>query len=232
MLFTLAPSANVNGTHKVGSVVISPRALRRLFGAPLDMSGDGKVTGEFVFRSFSGAVFTLYDWKSSDRNLWDKEEPTALSIGGHSEPSAFLDWLTEAFRQGNEASFSSGEDGPSAAAKAPAKGDLLFVTAGKEKGRSGRVFWIGIDRYGKGLRLGLKDADGDTIWVGGDQVSAAKPDEAPAAAAAPSNVRSIRPKLDVFDAPTLAAAAKAAPSAGGETYADKLARLEKERSRK
>ena len=47
------------------------------------------------------------------------------------------------------------------------KGDEVEVVKGRKvaKGTVGVIFWIGPSRYGNGMRVGLKDAAGETHWT-------------------------------------------------------------------
>jgi hypothetical protein len=64
-----------------------------------------------------------------------------------------------------------------AAALAPAVGrDVTVVRGRKVKlGTSGKVFWMGTTRFG--LRVGLKTAAGETVWIAASNVEASQPDE-------------------------------------------------------
>lgn len=52
----------------------------------------------------------------------------------------------------------------------------------------GEIFWVGASKHGPGTRVGVKDADGESLWFDARQVSKAEgqpPRRAPAADAAP-----------------------------------------------
>ncbi len=47
-----------------------------------------------------------------------------------------------------------------------AKGDSVKIIGGKQGvGEVGEVFWLGENKYGPGIRAGVKTADGQTYWV-------------------------------------------------------------------
>ncbi len=68
------------------------------------------------------------------------------------------------------------------------KGSRVRILKGKGKEQEGTVFWTGANNYGPGIRLGVRNDEGDTFWVNEDQVeviegevadvSPAKPDGA------------------------------------------------------
>jgi hypothetical protein len=102
MPFTLAPDANIDGTHLQDSIMVAPQALVAAFGEPGESDGY-KVSGEYVFRSDEGEVFTLYDWKMTTlydgentlrpSDLWDLESPIQFNIGGNTGAGEFKEWL-------------------------------------------------------------------------------------------------------------------------------------------
>ena len=102
MPFTLAPDANIDGTHLQDSIMVAPQALVAAFGEPGESDGY-KVSGEYVFQSDKGEVFTLYDWKMTTlydgentlrpSDLWDLEKPIQFNIGGNTSATAFKAWL-------------------------------------------------------------------------------------------------------------------------------------------
>lgn len=53
------------------------------------------------------------------------------------------------------------------------KGTKVRVVKGKSKGQEGEVFWSGPSKYGGGLRLGVRTASGDKIWVAASEVEKA-----------------------------------------------------------
>lgn len=100
-MFTLNPSANADGTYKVGSISVPPAQLVKVFGKP-ESYGEGKVSGEYTFKSDDGHVFTVYDWKCTSRydrryqspeSFWASEEPQEFSVGGKAPGRDFIQWL-------------------------------------------------------------------------------------------------------------------------------------------
>ncbi len=57
------------------------------------------------------------------------------------------------------------------------KGDRLAITSGRDAGVRGEIFWIGPNKYGPGMRYGLRTADGATHWV--DEAELGPENEAP-----------------------------------------------------
>ncbi len=48
------------------------------------------------------------------------------------------------------------------------KGDRVKIVEGKGSGHHGEVFWTGPNKWGPGLRLGVRGDDGETYWVAED----------------------------------------------------------------
>jgi hypothetical protein len=63
--------------------------------------------------------------------------------------------------------------------KSAAKGDRVRIVEGKGVGQHGEVFWTGPNKWGPGLRLGVRGDDGETYWVSEDHTE-------PSAAGAPA----------------------------------------------
>ena len=64
------------------------------------------------------------------------------------------------------------------------RGTRVRVVSGKKSvGVEGTVFWEGPNKYGEGMRLGLKDENEETHWVNADHVEVLEesPDSGPAA---------------------------------------------------
>ena len=94
------------GTGLVGYFSVAPADLVATFGEP-DEGGDGKVSGEYIFRhEKENVVFTLYDWEATTLyttggihpdDLWAQETPFEFNIGGSSRApqhfDEFLSWL-------------------------------------------------------------------------------------------------------------------------------------------
>jgi hypothetical protein len=110
--FSLKPEADVDGTHKIGQIVLVARRLVDRFGSPGE--GDGyKVSGEYRFEDAQGRVYTVYDWKETSlfddgleegeesgattpKEFWGNENPTTFQIGAHEDSNvkAFKTWLS------------------------------------------------------------------------------------------------------------------------------------------
>ena|SRR5581483_10481158 len=110
--FTLTPDADIDGTHKIGEIVLVARQLVDRFGPPEE--GDGyKVSGEYRFEDAQGCVYTIYDWKETTlfddgveegeepsaptpEEFWGNENPTTFQIGGReaNDVEAFKTWLS------------------------------------------------------------------------------------------------------------------------------------------
>lgn len=111
MSYSLAPTASIGGTFRVGTLIAAPSDLRAVFGEPMESDGH-KVSGEYVFASPDGsAVFTVYDYKATslyDNDLpepvdfWSSRTPFDFSIGGRErgpQLAAFEAWLASALRE-------------------------------------------------------------------------------------------------------------------------------------
>lgn len=106
MIFTRTTEVGAaDRTSLQGTVAIPPRALVETFGRP-DQGKESKVSGEYVFVSNAGSVFTLYDWKLTTRwdedgmspeRLWASREPVVLNVGSRDGESVedFTDWLSQ-----------------------------------------------------------------------------------------------------------------------------------------
>lgn len=88
----LSSNADINGTHKVGTIEVSPAQLTQALGYPDDRDGH-KVSGIYVL-DVLGKTVTIYDWKQtslyddaepSPQEFWATETPVYLSIGSHTE---------------------------------------------------------------------------------------------------------------------------------------------------
>lgn len=87
-----APS--VNGTFLVGKLEnYSYDALVDTLGEPTfnEPSGDGKTQVEWVVK-FDDQIFTIYDWKTYDRNF-TLNELTSFHIGGNVPATYFIQAL-------------------------------------------------------------------------------------------------------------------------------------------
>jgi len=107
-MYKLNKQANSDGTSLRGNVTISTKRLTELFGLP--SSSDGyKSSGEYIFTSEAGDVFTLYDWKSTSlyddkmiapEEFWNQSSPVTLNIGAKSTVGVggFMSFLTTSLR--------------------------------------------------------------------------------------------------------------------------------------
>lgn len=53
-----------------------------------------------------------------------------------------------------------------------AKGDRAAILSGRNAGVRGSVFWVGPNKFGEGMRYGLRDDHGTTHWVDGAELGA------------------------------------------------------------
>lgn len=101
--FQLNPDADINGTSKVATLNTTFPELLAAFGLPQESDGY-KTSGEWVFESSRGEVFTIYDWKETA--LYDSSfpsvsqfrhsiTPTIFSVGGRGNPDEFLAFVRE-----------------------------------------------------------------------------------------------------------------------------------------
>ena len=100
--FTVPQMYNfVTGTHKIASLErVTYDDLVRLYGEPSilhyrDPDSDGKIQVEWVFE-FLGQPYTIYDWKTYDRD-YTLQELTTWSIGGQSRDLRFFEALQNEF---------------------------------------------------------------------------------------------------------------------------------------
>jgi hypothetical protein len=78
------------------------------FGPPLRASGDGKISGSYIFSDGRGNVAVLYDWKSTSlydgrpeaglpsvESFWASTdlEQLSLATSGRISISSFAEWL-------------------------------------------------------------------------------------------------------------------------------------------
>lgn len=107
-MFQLSLSAQQTNTSLRGFVLVAPRHLVDRFGQPRQPSGDGKVSGAYVFIDAAGGNVVVYDWKStalynanpeanllSVREFWESLEPKEFSVSarGWFDLSVFAQWL-------------------------------------------------------------------------------------------------------------------------------------------
>lgn len=102
MTYKLNPNADINGTHKQGELQTTFGQLLAVFGMPEESDGH-KSSGDWIFESKAGDVFTIYDWKST--SLYDSSLPSVdefrrspaivtFSVGGRGNASDFLMWVS------------------------------------------------------------------------------------------------------------------------------------------
>lgn len=109
MEFKLSPEASANGTSLQDYLEVAPAKVIRAFG-PSMATDEYKVSGEWVFESDQGHVFTLYDYKATSQydgepptpaEFWASEAPYSLHVGGRNDDEAladFIDWLKDQLR--------------------------------------------------------------------------------------------------------------------------------------
>ena len=91
------------GTFKVASLKnVSYDDLVRAFGVPsINIpSGDNKVQVEWVFYFDGNNVFTIYDWKTFDRD-YTLQELTTWSIGGKNKDEGFFEAVKDLIPKAN-----------------------------------------------------------------------------------------------------------------------------------
>jgi hypothetical protein len=104
-------NSDLNGTHRIGTLAISPKDLLSKIGLPIfsnnDDCSDGKVSGEYIFKEVeTNKIVTLYDYKAtnfydndlpSPEEFWKSDETFFFSIGGHNNDSelvdSFISWI-------------------------------------------------------------------------------------------------------------------------------------------
>lgn len=84
---------STQGTCRVGYVNATYNQLVNLLGEPTfpEESGDGKVQVEWVVQ-FEGKLFTIYDWKTYDRD-YTENVLSKFNVGGKSYAMDFIDYL-------------------------------------------------------------------------------------------------------------------------------------------
>jgi hypothetical protein len=114
-MFHPGPNVNDAGTSLIKEIDIAPAFLVERFGTPLPGDGD-RCTGRYKFRGDDGALFTVYEYKSTAAYLddeddalppdefWRSRDEQELSIGGRGgygdgSADAFSDWLTGEYRR-------------------------------------------------------------------------------------------------------------------------------------
>lgn len=105
--YKLKPNANIDGTFKQAELHTTFPELLALFGMPEESDGY-KSSGDWIFESNKGDVFTIYDWKST--NLYDPSLPSVdtfrrspavvtFSVGGRGDVADFLSWVSWRLRE-------------------------------------------------------------------------------------------------------------------------------------
>jgi hypothetical protein len=90
-------------SYRISSIVVPPAKLVSLFGQPGSSDGE-RTSGEYVFQSESGEIFTLYDYKRtnlydnglpSPNEFWSQQIPCEFSIGGTygQDINNFVQWM-------------------------------------------------------------------------------------------------------------------------------------------
>ena len=87
------------------------------------------------------------------------------------------------------------------------KGDRAAIVNGKGAGTRGEVFWVGENKYGPGMRFGLRGDDGETYWI--DETNIGSEDAAPPAPEIPK--REAGPALSKGDTVRITAGQGAGP---------------------
>lgn len=89
--FKLSSRQRPTGLTLRGAVRVVPQYLTGRFGLPNGTSGDGKVSGTYVFEDDRGNTLAIYDWKLT--TLYDgslvANLPAVLAFWSSSEPAEF-----------------------------------------------------------------------------------------------------------------------------------------------
>ena len=107
-LFQLSSNRHTTGMTLRGAIQVAPKHLVGRFGAPSGASGDGKVSGTYVFEDERGNALAIYDWKSTSaysarstgtlpsvEAFWESEEPAEFSLAasGSVDLIEFARWV-------------------------------------------------------------------------------------------------------------------------------------------
>lgn len=91
-----------------GFIRTAPQHLTGTFGHPSGPTGDGKVSGTFVFEDNRGCIVAIYDWKATSlyddrpianlptvQEFWASEEPAEFSLAatGNIDLIKFARWI-------------------------------------------------------------------------------------------------------------------------------------------
>jgi hypothetical protein len=108
-LFQRDGAQDTSATYLVGEVEVAPRFLTERFGVP-EKGDELRVSGSYTFKSASGKIFTLYEYKSTtvwatDEGLptpeafWRETKAQTLSIGSRgNDPTEFKNWILQEYR--------------------------------------------------------------------------------------------------------------------------------------
>jgi hypothetical protein len=153
--FRLDPTVDTDGTEAVGDLEWSPRMVLVALGPPT-FSGEPKVSGRWSFRGADGAVFTLYEWKSTalsadgcglaPRRFWLSDRPAELHLGGKQDVGRFRTWL-KAHLAAQARKLSAEHYRALGKALEDYHGGKLPLTALRRKAKQLRVSWHP-ERYG------------------------------------------------------------------------------------
>jgi len=100
IVFDEMDAPSTGGTFKVGFINnVSYDQLWNYLGEPTfdEPSGDGKTQVEWVVE-FNDDIFTIYDWKTYDRN-YTKTSLTTWSIGGQSSGLDLADYIESQIKE-------------------------------------------------------------------------------------------------------------------------------------
>ena len=102
-VFDSSSAVNVSGTSLAGYLNnVTYQELINALGRPTsdEPSGDGKVQVEWVLE-FRGNVYTIYDWKTFDRE-YTENELTRWNIGSKVNAFDFIDAMEVVIRESRE----------------------------------------------------------------------------------------------------------------------------------
>jgi hypothetical protein len=89
---------DTSGSSLKGYINLTYNQLVQILGEPTfpEESGDGKVQVEWIVK-YQDELFTVYDWKTYDRN-YTKNKLDRFNIGGKTSSSYFEDYLERSVR--------------------------------------------------------------------------------------------------------------------------------------
>ena len=106
--FKLSPGKRTTGLTLQGAVRVAPQYLTERFGPPSGATGDGKVSGKYVFEDDRGNTLAIYDWKLTAlydgcpaanlptvQAFWSSRESAEFSLAasGSANLIAFARWV-------------------------------------------------------------------------------------------------------------------------------------------